>query len=81
MGDSIFHFLETDVLITAKWVNISLFPEQDALANAVRDSIYQVLEISVSNHAGSKKCTLKVAKNVQVLADRAFSNHHQGRFA
>ena len=62
-------------------MNISPYQERDALINAVRDNIYQVLEINVNSHAGSKRCTLKVAKNVQVHVDRVYSNHHLGRFA
>ena len=62
-------------------MNLSLFQGQGALADAARGNIYQVLEINVNSHAGSKRCTLKVAKNVQVHVDRVYSNHHLGRFA
>ena len=62
-------------------MNIFPFLHQDALIDAALVSIYQAQEICVYSHANSKRFTLTIPKNVQVIADRAYIKHYQDKSA
>lgn len=57
-------------------MNISPSQDQDALANVMRASTYQKLEISVNLHARSKRFTLIATKSVKITVVRAIIDHH-----